>query len=84
MSWPISFHDRPANVVRHFDTSGNTVMFSTKDGGRTGQSPLQFFSPSEVPEFEGGAAWFEVERVKNGSRIRRIIRQVVPPAGEAG
>ena len=55
-------------------------MFSTSDGGRTGRSPLQFFDPKEVPDFEGAEAWFAVTRVRGGSRIVKVLEQVEPPA----
>lgn len=79
MPWPANFHDRPAKITRVTHTDGSTVMLTTRDGKGTGRSPLQFFSPHEVPEFEGAVAWFEVERVKNGSRIKRVVKQVPAP-----
>jgi hypothetical protein len=75
------FATRPAKLIRVKHEDGSTVMFTTRDGARTGRSPLQFFDPHQVPAFEGGSAWFEVERVRGGSRIVRIIRQLDRPDG---
>jgi hypothetical protein len=72
MTWA----NRPAKLFRVTHPDGSTVMFTTNDGGKTGRSPLQFFDATQVPAFDGNAAWFEVERVRNGSRIVKIIRQV--------
>ncbi len=75
MTWA----NRPAKLFRVTHPDGSTVMFTTKHGGKTGRSPLQFFDVAQVPAFEGGEAWFEVERVKGGSRIIRVVRQVEGP-----
>lgn len=80
MPWPLDVRARPAKLTRVKHADGSTVMFTTPDGGRTGRSPLQFFDKEKVPAFEGDVAWFEVERVRNGAKIVRIIRQVEPSA----
>jgi hypothetical protein len=37
------------------------------------------FTVAEPSVIEGGAARFEVERMRGGARIVRIVRQVLPP-----
>lgn len=42
-----------------------------------------FFSPEQVPEFEGDTAWFEAERVpKKGWRIVRRVDELGRPYEE--
>jgi hypothetical protein len=79
MRWPTDFRNRPAKLIRVKHEDGSTVMFTTRDGASTGRSPLQFFDVAQVPTFEGGEAWFEVERVRGGARIVRIVRRIDEP-----
>lgn len=72
-----------AKFFRVTTVEGQTTHFTTADGGRTGRSNLQFFDRDKVPAFDGSAAWFECELVRNGARIVKVLRQVEPPAGKA-
>jgi hypothetical protein len=38
---------------------GDTLFFSVRPGSLS--RPWKFLEPTEVPEFEGKSAWFEVE-----------------------
>lgn len=72
-----------AKLFRVTTVEGQTTHFTTADGGRTGRCSLQFFDIAQVPAFEGGAAWFECEIVRNGARISKVLRQVESPASKA-
>jgi hypothetical protein len=72
-----------AKFFRVTTVEGQTTHFTTADGGRTGRCSLQFFDIAQVPAFEGGAAWFECELVRNGARIVKVLHQVEPPADKA-
>jgi hypothetical protein len=82
MSWPVSFRDRPAKIVRSIGLDGRLLGYTTEDGGRTGRSSLQFLAVDKVPAFEDYAAFFAVERVRGGSRIVRVLHRVETPPGE--
>ena len=72
-----------AKFFRVTTVEGQTTHFTTPDGGRRGRSSLQFFDIAQVPAFEGSAAWFECELVRNGARITKVLHQVEPPTGKA-
>jgi len=60
---------------RTLENAGSrTLFFTTAHIGRRRHS--DFFSPSQVPEFEGESAWFEAEQVpKLGWRILRRVTE---------
>ena len=60
---------------RTLENAGSrTLFFTTAHIGRRRHS--DFFSPSQVPEFEGESAWFEAEQVpKMGWRILRRVTE---------
>jgi hypothetical protein len=60
---------------RYLPQDGGGTVFLKLKVGRLGK----FFSPDQVPDFEGEEAWFEIE--KDRGRYR-FIRQVEPSAGE--
>lgn len=60
---------------------GRTLFFKFRGGIRRAQRSLySFVSPEHVPDFEGQAAWFEVEEVSGKPwSYWRAVRQVEPP-----
>lgn len=61
---------RTCLIERRTDHQGTTLFFVVR-GDKRARS--RFFEPDDVPVFEGGAAWFEVE---TGRKRWRVIRRV--------
>lgn len=59
------------------NAGGKTLYFLIRTGTR--RQPTTFFSPEEVPEFDGEEAWFEIDRRR---RPWKFIRQVAKPSSE--
>jgi len=58
------------------EAGGQTLFFVTEGGDR--RHPDRFFSPDQVPEFEGESAWFEVDKHRGRWTF---LRQIDPPSG---
>ena len=56
------------------EAGGETLFFHAAGGDR--RHPMPFFSPEEVPAFDGDIAWFLAERAPR--RGWRIVRRVGP------
>ena len=54
------------------EAGGETLFFRATGGDR--RHPMPFFSPDEVPAFDGDIAWFLAERAPG--RRWRIVRRV--------
>ena len=62
----------------HAADGRRTLRLFVRPGSRRGA--WIWFDPAEAPDFEGAAAWFEIERCPTGWRIVRMVG----PAGSAG
>lgn len=62
-------------LERRTDLDGKTLYFMTPSGGR--RHPAEFLDPQDVPDFEGDAATFELERFHKGPWLKwRAVRRV--------
>lgn len=55
------------------EDGGHTLFFGISLGSRS--RGHKWFSPGEVPEFEGNSAWFEIDRAKGQWRFVRQIER---------
>lgn len=70
---------RSAKVTRVVDLEGRILSFTTP-AYRRQRCPLEFLDKENVPDFDGAAAWFELERVTAVPwSYWKAIRQVEAP-----